>query len=652
MSIRILVISLFIVQCSNANVFWDAVTQTVLATKEPILKLNISRRCAWQLEVLYDNVDIVYQMLDASAKFPYASITDLGRTELGDFDRCLAIDSTIDEIKILGKYCYAGLVLPDFADISNISIFYKLATCTPSECTASDLLTIGNYVIPNFPPILIDEFCTTKETGKEISLGTFVTIGLFILVLFLMIVSTLYDFYCNKVGIKVSHPLLVSFSVITNTNNILRVSLKPSDETIQTFSGFRIISVAWVIAAHGVQSFTTMMMPAMNMDYAISRIYLRYASYMFGANHAVTTFFFMSGFLVGYLYFKRKILPWKMQVKYVPLLYLHRYIRITAPVLMLYLVAVYLFKHMGNGPLWQPGCQTEINNCKTYWWSYFLYIQNYANWDQLCIIPLWYISADMQLFILAPLVLIPISIVLKSPGGLKLAMLILAGLNFLFLLVHIASKLSFPEYTKNAFDTHGRLPDYFIGIMMGIFMRFAKSEPFLGKIKARYASKLNVLIWIIVLSLMFVVFIFTDDGEMYFNRTNKTLYYAVSRVIWAVGLCWIVYSCYHGYGGIVNWILCLPIFQVGAKLTYSMYLLHYLVLGHFALSNRTKFNINDYVEFYLFCGYFIETFVWSFLWTLAFESPIITIEKYIFSGTKLTEVNHNHNTKRVEESCA
>lgn len=39
------------------------------------------------------------------------------------------------------------------------------------------------------------------------------------------------------------------------------------------------------------------------------------------------------------------------------------------------------------------------------------------------------------------------------------------------------------------FDTHGRLTDFFIGMMMGIFMRFKKDQPFFGNMNNKSVSK-------------------------------------------------------------------------------------------------------------------------------------------------------------------
>lgn len=52
------------------------------------------------------------------------------------------------------------------------------------------------------------------------------------------------------------------------------------------------------------------------------------------------------------------------------------------------------------------------------------------------------------------------------------------------------------------------------------------------------------------------------------------LYEALSRVIWAIALCYIAFACVHGYGGPINRFLAHPFWQPLSQLSYTIYLLH------------------------------------------------------------------------------
>lgn len=52
------------------------------------------------------------------------------------------------------------------------------------------------------------------------------------------------------------------------------------------------------------------------------------------------------------------------------------------------------------------------------------------------------------------------------------------------------------------------------------------------------------------------------------------MYDILSRVFWAVAICYVVFACHHGYGGLINWFLSHPLWQPLSRLSYSIYLVH------------------------------------------------------------------------------
>lgn len=62
----------------------------------------------------------------------------------------------------------------------------------------------------------------------------------------------------------------------------------------------------------------------------------------------------------------------------IPLLYFHRYLRLTPLLVITMLFCMSLMKFLGNGPVW-PQITSELNFCDEYWWSTLLNVQNYVN---------------------------------------------------------------------------------------------------------------------------------------------------------------------------------------------------------------------------------------------------------------------------------
>lgn len=90
------------------------------------------------------------------------------------------------------------------------------------------------------------------------------------------------------------------------------------------------------------------------------------------------------------------------------LLYIFRYIRLTPAYLAVIALYSTILPRLGSGPLWNYRIGLEKERCVASWWANLLYINNYVGTDKMCMFQSWYLSADTQLFILAPLLLYPL----------------------------------------------------------------------------------------------------------------------------------------------------------------------------------------------------------------------------------------------------
>lgn len=85
------------------------------------------------------------------------------------------------------------------------------------------------------------------------------------------------------------------------------------------------------------------------------------------------------------------------------------------------------------------------------------------------------------------------------------------------------------------------------------------------------------------------------------------------------------------FSGPINAFLSIPLFQTLAKLSYSMYLVHYtIVITARYMSVKAPIYFSWWSVVHGFFGDFILTLVGAFFLCAIFESPIIIIEKFIF----------------------
>ncbi len=70
------------------------------------------------------------------------------------------------------------------------------------------------------------------------------------------------------------------------------------------------------------------------------------------------------------------------------------------------------------------------------------------------------------------------------------------------------------------------------------------------------------------------------------NRAENILYQASSRIIWALALGFVIFSCVMNGGGFVNDILSWTIWTPLSRLSFSAYLIHFNVINWYYGSQK------------------------------------------------------------------
>lgn len=107
------------------------------------------------------------------------------------------------------------------------------------------------------------------------------------------------------------------------------------------------------------------------------------------------------------------------------------------------------------------------------------------------------------------------------------------------------------------------------------------------------------------------------------------LYSAYSHLVWSISLCYIIFACANNSGGAINQFLSHPIWQFISKISFAMYLVHHPVIFLTAASMKTLPYFNELTYYQSAIGNIGLTILISIPLTLAFDSPIDTIDKLI-----------------------
>ncbi|VVC32337.1 Hypothetical protein CINCED_3A005090 [Cinara cedri] len=183
--------------------------------------------------------------------------------------------------------------------------------------------------------------------------------------------------------------ILLAFSAVNNGRKILHCGPAPSD-SLTCVHGLRFLSLAWVIMVH---TYLQVFSIAENKKLRT----LTERNFMFqtvsNATFSVDTFFFISGLLVTYLYYKtinKKDRPEVVTVSRTPkcnstvlqndsLKFLkllgYRFIRLTPAYMVVLLMAEVSSRWLRNISVFEPENSNHIS-CAKYWWRNVLYINS------------------------------------------------------------------------------------------------------------------------------------------------------------------------------------------------------------------------------------------------------------------------------------
>ncbi|KAH8337651.1 hypothetical protein KR074_002768 [Drosophila pseudoananassae] len=585
------------------------------------------------------------KMIDSWGFLPSGVLTG-NFYDLGNFDECVNIKAAGSQSStIRGKYCFLTVTPGEILGISTgvaARLSVKTATCFPASCSGSHMNQfIGQMVervlnlnIPSTALKISDSSCQTNEVEPLDGLTIF-TIVILSVMASAVLLFTIYDYLLCENQDQI--PILVRvFSARSNARVIFRVvDSKSNPNVIDCLHGIRCMSLFWVVYCH--EYIYSAISPNINMFSALTWMEQPFSSFILHGFFSVDSFFFLGGMLLT-LISLRSMEKTRGKLN-VPLMYLHRLIRIVPIVAIAILVYVKIMPIVSGGPLFKGG-YSGLEGCEKGWYWSLLFVQNYTN--QTCLGHSWYLAVDMQLFFISPILLIALyKWGKKAAGGIFVLMILLSGCLFATQMVndyHMLHKYTSTEASKKLyFATHTHAAPWLIGFLFGYFLHLNRGRKF-------QLSKLAVWSgWVLCLAMIFTsIFALYPAGKWDAEPLPllaDASYYTLTRIAWPLTLCWIVFACMQGYGGMANSFLSSPVWQPLSRISYSVYIWHMFVQEVNNRSTRTNTYFTDYQVMLKFWSDLGITFIMAVILYLTIEAPVSGLEYFLRSPTKKTPVS-------------
>ncbi|XP_075235085.1 nose resistant to fluoxetine protein 6-like [Lycorma delicatula] len=637
------------------------------------------------------------QMLDSSNRIPNGLL--IGSVfQLGHFDECVRISVPAEDLD--GKYClttikfapsketYPAYHIPDerlkyespdiyapawdeFKPAFDISRRTRDVVhwgfCVPSSCTVEDIEEALNVAL--VAPLanhgidvnisLPNNKCYARREEKPYSIGFFLVLGILGLLYLIAVFGTWMDMFyyqSNRPHSKSLRKWLKPFSVYTNLYKITRAN--PNKE-FSEFHFLKLFAISCVISGHR-QMLLYGPTPNANPwwhEWTYSQFIVAFSV---NGGVLVDTFFFLSGFLTCHYIYQELVKRKKLNLIAI---IINRWIRI-APVYM-FVMAVYgwVIPYTGDGPLWNSRIGVQSERCRKNWWINLLFLNNYINTDEMCMVQSWYLACDMHFFIIGSLIVYALW---KWPRGGQIIM----WFSFLVSCIipgYITYKHKYwgviPHYNSLFIDpvkneqfiniympSHTRFGPYMIGIIGAYLLNRLQKRNYKFSVPTMIIGSLIGASLSLGAILSGYVFYLRDRP---YSLVENILYAATHRSIWSIGIIWfIVAEASTGYGILYNFFKH-PFFTVFGRLTYCAYLVHLLPQLIHTSSSRLPIYIDLKRMFWYSMGDFVMSYSLALGLNLLFEAPLERLQKKILKKlVREHDAKQSNNEKKFNGELA
>ncbi|CAD7090169.1 unnamed protein product [Hermetia illucens] len=582
-----------------------------------------------------------FKFLDSWGKLPSGILSD-NYASFGHFDQCLSIDENIRGDLIRGQYCLAEIPVGNLVSLSRKSLL--IGICIPCTC---DVVEIQHELIDSLESLLDyeitsasvfrKELCTKKEdlllsTTEIAAISIFASMGL------LVILSTFYEYYTECVICR-QNEFLTGFSLLTNGRKLFNTGKPLSSDTIECLYGIRCLAIIWILV---IESYDIKMKQTQSIPKGYGKV-------LFRASFFIDTFFLLSGLLVTWSVFRELQKRASLNILR---LFFHRYVRLFSIFAAAVLFCTTLFKYIGDGPLWNTEIEV-FNPCRKFWWSTLGYVQNYVNPEEMCLQHTWYLSINMQLYVISPLILMPL-----FKWRLKFAWLLL----LLIPACMAATYFSLPETDAQKNETSKRyLPIYeyghyqicygatswLIGVSLGYILFFTRGRQM--RIPEHTIRGLWTLAFILIAALIVGEYSRYKWIDGISHTLGRDLMKILSRFFWSLWISWVIFACTKGYGGPVNKLLTLRVWKPLSRLCYAIYIIHMMVHIYTNGIIRTSPFIGGYDRSELFWGNFGTTICISIVSVLFLELPVTNAEKWMSGRVEICSQDNSYNMEEYSK---
>lgn len=552
-------------------------------------------------------------------------------------------------------------------DIKVFALPTKLGVCVPKECSKHDLKELlensRNLNNHNLGASSGYKISIHEPKTLEMEIGGYLTFT----GVSLLLILTAYSTYVTRKQKDLpgsgrptrASALLQCFSF---TNNWAGLFNRPVQDSTIIFDGVRAITTLWIVYGHVY--LLRLLDVIKNLDEVPKHYENPFSAIGYTPYIGVDTFFWLSGFLFGYLIVQenekaRGRIKWGLSI-------VSRILRIL-PLYMFILIFInFGISTWASGPKSYHIKDHAQGDCPEYWWTNILFINNYVPdfTGNNCIGQSWYLAVDMQSYLVCVVLMIIYFRAKKIYFWVIVGLILIASTVYRLVIADhydvymalLSSHTSEKDYNRIHTNGLSRIPPYLVGILSGLVFNFKKfgktSDPFVKFFNQIFNSQVksiisfvlgfalfNFLIWIPVSS-------WSDNENDYvgysrgFNIFYMGCYGILSSISFSCMFLPMLYEAIPIIPDFLAWTFWVPF----ARASFCIYFVHIAVIRVFLANERLPYIYSFYslIVDFMYMG-LVSTFIGFLVYTLV-EAPLGSLLKLLLGRApakkdKLIEVS-------------
>ncbi|XP_050052902.1 nose resistant to fluoxetine protein 6-like isoform X1 [Aphis gossypii] len=584
---------------------------------------------------LQNHTSWAVRMSESWNRYPIGLLAG-NRYDMGIYDECVDVRHPV-----IGQYCLSDIKLKqlvakdysfnrteDLDDFGNKNAWktvlgwgdyldkvhrngLNLGICIPNSCSALDLQTSmqneldrvffpeGIKAIVRVDPIM----CTIGGDMYPYDKNFYLT-SIFLLMLVLICCgTTLYHFIrisYNKNPKETPNESVglfcETFSLINSSNGLLEFD---KDNELNSLYGFKVLMMMMVLLCHSL--FYSFSNHPHNPKFMES-IYVNGPDSLLILGNIVDPFFFVSGFLM-YLNMSKSFQKAENGLKKIISAIINRMLRLLPAYCTIMAITSHILPHLGDGPLWPKMIWEEAEICKNYWWTNLLFISNFIDVKYGCLIVNYYVSCDVQFFIVG--VIIVYAYMKNTKYGIRLLASILSLSLFVPFLVTFLTKRFGIDMLYITYIENFRI---FMSSNKSYRLSYMRATPFFSGLATsiiveKLKEKKVIFSRITVYGGTFIVFVICISAQLYGTKfyTWQRHYYPLEHALYKVVnnctltvLCMWCFICFFtfGYYGPFRHVLNNRLVMVLGRLSYSVFMVNITVI----MVSRSSLRLPSYLS--------------------------------------------------------